>query len=79
MRGLLLRKIGAALIVVFLASVVVFAGLQALPGNPALVLAGEDRSPAALAEIVQKFGLDDPLPVQYATWLQHALQGDFGE
>jgi peptide/nickel transport system permease protein len=78
-RGFILRRVGAALIVVFLASVVVFAGTRALPGDPALVLAGEDRSPAALAEIVQKFGLDDPLPVQYATWLQHALQGDFGE
>ena len=78
MRGFLLRRAGAALIVVFLASVVVFAGLQALPGNPALVLAGEDRSPQALAEIIKKFGLDEPLPVQYATWLGHALQGDFG-
>jgi peptide/nickel transport system permease protein len=78
-RGFLLRKSGAALIVVFLASLVVFAGMQALPGSPALVLAGEDRSPQALAEIIKKFGLDDPLPVQYATWLGHAVQGDFGE
>jgi peptide/nickel transport system permease protein len=77
-RSFLLRRTGAALIVVFLASIVVFAGLQALPGNPALVLAGEDRSPQALAEIVKKFGLDDPLPVQYANWLGHAVQGDFG-
>ena len=78
MRSFLLRRAGAALIVIFLASVVVFLGLQALPGSPALTLAGEDRSPAALAEIVQKFGLDKPLPVQYFNWLGHALQGDFG-
>src|SRR3954451_8244216 len=78
MRSFLLRRTGAALIVIFLASIVVFAGLQALPGNPALVLAGEDRSPQALAEIVKKFGLDDPLPVQYANWLGHPVQGDFG-
>jgi peptide/nickel transport system permease protein len=78
MRGFLLRRAGTALIVVFAASVVVFAGLQALPGNPALVLAGEDRSPQAVAEITQKFGLDKPLPVQYANWLGHAVQGDFG-
>jgi peptide/nickel transport system permease protein len=77
-RTFLLRRAGAALIVVLLASVVVFAGLQALPGSPALTLAGEDRSPQALAEIVQKFGLDKPLPVQYGTWLGHAVQGDFG-
>jgi peptide/nickel transport system permease protein len=77
-RGFLLRRTGAAIIVVFLASIVVFAGLQALPGNPALVLAGEDRSPQAIAEIIKKFGLDQPLPVQYANWLEHAVQGDFG-
>jgi peptide/nickel transport system permease protein len=78
-RGFFLRKAGAALIVVFLASIVVFAGTRALPGDPALVLAGEDRSPQALADIRTKFGLDDPLPVQYAAWLTHALTGDFGE
>jgi peptide/nickel transport system permease protein len=77
-RTFLLRRAGAALIVVFAASVVVFLGLQALPGNPALVLAGEDRSPQAIAEITQKFGLDKPLPVQYWNWLEHAVQGDFG-
>jgi peptide/nickel transport system permease protein len=77
-RNFLLRRAGAALIVVLAASVVVFAGLQALPGNPALVLAGEDRSPQAVAEITHKFGLDKPLPVQYASWLGHAVQGDFG-
>jgi peptide/nickel transport system permease protein len=78
MRGFLLRRGGAALIVVFLASVVVFFGLQALPGNPALVLAGADRSPQAIAAITKKFGLDQPLPVQYGSWLGHAVQGDFG-
>src|SRR3954453_19051601 len=78
MRSFLLRRAGAALIVVLAASVVVFAGLQALPGNPALVLAGEDRSPPAVAEITQKFGLEKPLPIQYANWLGHAVQGDFG-
>jgi peptide/nickel transport system permease protein len=77
-RGFILRRGGAALIVIFMASVVVFLGLQALPGNPALVLAGEDRSAQAVAAITKKFGLDQPLPVQYANWLGHAVQGDFG-
>jgi peptide/nickel transport system permease protein len=77
-RTFLLRRTGAALIVVFMASIVVFAGLQALPGSPALTLAGEDRSPQAIAEITHKFGLDKPLPVQYGNWLVHAVQGDFG-
>jgi peptide/nickel transport system permease protein len=78
MGGFLLRKAGAALIVLFLASVVVFAGVRALPGDPALALGGEDRDPAVLAEIRHKYGLDEPVPVQYAKWAWLALQGDLG-
>ena len=72
------RKVGAALIVVFLASVVVFAGARALPGDPALAYAAEDRDPEVLAAIRDKYGLDDPLPVQYVRWAGLALRGDLG-
>jgi peptide/nickel transport system permease protein len=74
----LLRRAGAALIVVFLASILVFAGVRALPGDPALALGGEDRDPAVLAHIRHKYGLDEPVPVQYAKWAWLALQGDLG-
>jgi peptide/nickel transport system permease protein len=78
MGGFLLRKAGAALVVLFLASLVVFAGVRALPGDPALALGGEERDPAVLAEIRHKYGLDEPVPVQYGKWLWLALQGDLG-
>jgi peptide/nickel transport system permease protein len=78
MAGFIGRKVGAALIVVFLASVVVFAGVRALPGDPALALAAEDRDPKVLAAIRDKYGLDDPLPVQYVRWAGLALRGDLG-
>ena len=74
----ILRKSGAALIVVFLASVLVFAGVRAIPGDPALAFAGEERDPAVLEAIRDKYGLDEPLPVQYVTWIGHALRGDLG-
>jgi peptide/nickel transport system permease protein len=74
----ILRRLGAALIVVFLASVVVFAGVRAIPGDPALALAAEDRDPEVLAAVREKYGLDDPLPVQYVRWAGLALQGDLG-
>ena len=74
----ILRKLGAALIVVFLASVVVFAGVRAIPGDPALALAAEDRDPEVLAAVREKYGLDDPLPLQYVHWVGLALQGDLG-
>jgi peptide/nickel transport system permease protein len=73
-----LRKAGAALIVVFLASVLVFAGVRAIPGDPALAYAGESREPEVLAAIRDKYGLDDPLPVQYVRWIGLAVQGDLG-
>jgi peptide/nickel transport system permease protein len=75
----ILRKVGAALIVVFLASVLVFVGVRAIPGDPALAFAAEDRDPKVLEAIRAKYGLDDPLPVQYVRWIGLAVQGDLGE
>ena len=79
MKGYLLRRAGAALIVLFVASLLVFAGLRALPGDPALALAGEDRSEQALEQIRDKYGLDKPVPVQFADYLSHVVRGDLGE
>lgn len=78
MGGFLLRKAGAALIVIFCSSIVVFAGVRALPGDPAIALAGENHDPAVLAAVRQKYGLDKPLPEQYVKWIWHALHGDLG-
>jgi peptide/nickel transport system permease protein len=74
----ILRKVGAALIVVFLASVLVFVGVRAIPGDPALAFAAEERDPAVLEAIRDKYGLNEPLPVQYLKWIGLALQGDLG-
>ncbi len=74
----ILRKAGAALIVVFLASIVVFGGVRALPGDPALAFAAENRDPKVLGAIREKYGLNDPLPVQYVKWAGLAVQGDLG-
>jgi peptide/nickel transport system permease protein len=78
MGGFLLRRAGAALIVIWLASVLVFAGVRALPGDPALALGGESRDPAVLTAIRHKYGLDTPLPAQYVKWTWLALHGDLG-
>jgi peptide/nickel transport system permease protein len=78
MGGFLLRKAGAALIVVFLSSIVVFIGVRALPGDPAIALGAENRDPAVMAAIRHSYGLDKPLPVQYVKWISKALRGDLG-
>jgi peptide/nickel transport system permease protein len=78
MGAYLLRRAGASLIVLLVASILVFVGVRALPGDPALALAGEDRSREALEATRAKYGLDDPVPVQYVKWIGRAVQGDFG-
>lgn len=79
MKRYLLQRSGAALLALVLASMLVFAGIRALPGDAALALAGEERDPASLAEIREKYGLNDPVPVQYLRWIGLALRGDLGE
>ena len=79
MRSFILRRVGAALVVLLLSSMLIFVGIRALPGDTALALAGENRDPAALQAVREKYGLDKPVPVQYVTWLGHVLQGDLGE
>ena len=61
-----------------LVSVVVFVLLRLMPGDPAEVLAGQDASPALVAEIRARLGLDRPIPVQYAIYLKNIARGDFG-
>jgi peptide/nickel transport system permease protein len=60
-------------------SMLIFSLQQLLPGDPALVLAGEDPSPEAIAHIRAKLHLDDPLPVRYGYWFAGVLRGDLGE
>lgn len=78
MGGFLLRKVGAALIVLVVASILVFVGVRAIPGDPAIALGAESRDPAVLTAIRDKYDLNKPLPVQYAHWIWLALHGDLG-
>ncbi|MBA2318345.1 MAG: ABC transporter permease [Euzebyales bacterium] len=75
----LLRRTLHALIALFLATVMVFIGIRALPGDPAIALAGEEAlNPEMIEAIRQRYGLDQPPPVQYWRWIGQAVQGDFG-
>jgi peptide/nickel transport system permease protein len=68
-----------SLVTLFLISVIVFAGVRMIPGDPARVMAGTEADAAGLEEVRQKYGLRDPLPVQYVKWAGRALRGDLGE
>ena len=60
------------------ASVVIFALLRAVPGDPARVALGVSATEEAVAELSARLGLDQPLPVQYFDWVSGLLTGDFG-
>jgi len=77
-RHYLIERAWHSVVTLFLATVVVFLGVRALPGDPALALAGEDRTPEALAAIRSEYGLDQSLPVQFWRFVSHAVQGDLG-
>jgi peptide/nickel transport system permease protein len=63
----------------FLVSVIIFGLQQLLPGDPALVMAGEERDPEVIEQIRKQYRLDQPLPVQYVYWVGNVLRGDLGE
>jgi peptide/nickel transport system permease protein len=65
--------------VLFGLSVVLFAFIHLLPGDPATAVLGEHATPARIAEMRAYLGLDDPLPVQYGRYIVGLLHGDFGK
>lgn len=74
----ILRRILVAIPTLLLVSILVFALLKLLPGDPATALAGQEPDPAVIEFLRAKYGLDQPLPVQYFKWLSDIVQGDFG-
>jgi peptide/nickel transport system permease protein len=75
----LVRRAAISVVTLFLITLIVFTGVRMIPGDPARVMAGTDADEAGLQEIRAKYGLNDPIPVQYFRWLGLALGGDLGE
>ncbi|MDX1994439.1 MAG: ABC transporter permease [bacterium] len=78
MARFLIRRSFLLLVTMFLTSMLIFALTQLLPGDIALLALGRDAGPEALAEYRDRFGLDDPLPIQYANWATGFIMGDWG-
>jgi peptide/nickel transport system permease protein len=74
----LVRRVAISIVTLIVISVIVFIGVRMIPGDPARVMAGTDADTAGLEEIRAKYGLKDPIPVQYVRWAALALQGDLG-
>jgi peptide/nickel transport system permease protein len=79
MFGWLVRRVAQVLPTLLILSILIFALQQLMPGDPAVIMAGEERGdPQVLAEIRAELMLDRPLPEQYLAWLGRVLTGDFG-
>lgn len=75
----LLKRVGQVLPTLFILSILIFGLQQLMPGDPALILAGEERGdPQVLAQIRAELRLDRPIYEQYLYWIGNVLTGDFG-
>jgi peptide/nickel transport system permease protein len=78
MLGYLLRRVLAAIPVMGVVALIVFLLLRLTPGDPAAILAGDNATPAQLERIRASLGLNEPLYVQFFTWVNKLLHGDLG-
>src|SRR4029079_16964957 len=79
MRTSLGKRVLRLIPTLFFVSVLIFSLQHLLPGDPALVMAGEERDPAVIQQIREQYKLDRPSPIQYAYWVKGVLSGDLGE
>ena len=79
MPSYLLHRLIGTLPVLLLISLLVFLLIHAAPGDPTLLLLGEETNAAEVAKAKERWGLDRPLHVQYVKFLSSAVAGDFGK
>ena len=75
----LLKRLAQIVPTLIFVSMLIFGLQQLLPGDPAMILAGEEQDPTVIAYLRAKLHLDEPLPVRYAYWIGGVLRGDLGE
>ena len=79
MTGVVLRRLAIGVFVLWGAGTMMFVLLRLAPGDPATLLLGPDASPADVAALSERLGLDQPIFVQYLTFLEDAAHFDFGD
>lgn len=78
MQTYILRRVLQAVPVLLLASIAVWGIIYVIPGSPAIAIAGENATQEQIAAISRRLGLDQPIMVQYCTWLAHAVTLNLG-
>ena len=79
MIGYIIKRILSAVPTLFIVAVIIFTLIRFIPGNPALVMLGDDATPEEVAAMEARLGLDQPVLVQFFKWLGNAARGDFGQ
>ncbi|RMS24842.1 ABC transporter permease [Pseudomonas syringae] len=74
----ILRRLLSSIPTLILVSLFVFTLQKLLPGDPVLAMAGEERDPAVMEYLRDKYRLDDTIPLQYLNWVGNVLTGDLG-
>ncbi|MHB8495864.1 MAG: ABC transporter permease [Casimicrobiaceae bacterium] len=75
----LVRRVATIFPTLVFVSMLIFGLQQLLPGDPAMILAGEERDPSVIAHLRETMHLDKPLPVRYLYWVRGVVHGDLGE
>lgn len=75
---LLVQRIALGLLLLLAVSAVIFLGVEALPGDTAQAILGQQATPEALANLREKMGLNEPPLTRYFQWLGGVLTGDLG-
>src|SRR5262249_17923106 len=78
MLNFLARRLAQLVPTLFFVSLLIFSLQHLLPGDPALVMAGEERDPAVIEQIRHQYRLDQPIPLQYVYWVKGVLSGGLG-
>jgi peptide/nickel transport system permease protein len=78
MTAFLIRRAAFAIVTLFAVLTLVFVVVRILPGDPAQLILGDQASREAIEALRTRLGLDQPIPLQYASFLANALRGDWG-
>ncbi len=79
MWSFILKRATATIVTLFAASIIIFAFIHLIPGDPIYVLLGDAATPEQAENLRHRLGLDQPLVLQYFQWAGRTLSGDLGQ
>lgn len=74
----ILRRVGQTIVVLLTVSVIIFALMRLIPGDPVLIMLGDEFTDEAYRQLRAKLGLERSVATQYLIWIENVLRGDFG-